>query len=211
MNVENRYRGQWDVPLDAQGYQEAVDAARTLSSAGMAAVYAGPLRRTVATAQVIADEAGVSDVRILQGLINLDYGVWHGMTAKEASVATPAAFAAYRLRPMQCVCPDGEALVDARDRMIEAMQLIGSRHQGETIVAVTHAVMIRLVIAHLEGIEGEGWRVPVNRGEVIEFQVQDGTISLVTPISPGLDSEGEQSDTNGAIRRNASASARASS
>jgi hypothetical protein len=27
MNVENRYRGRCDVPLDAQGYQDAVDAA----------------------------------------------------------------------------------------------------------------------------------------------------------------------------------------
>ena len=31
MNVENRYRGRCDVPLDAQGYQDAVDAARQLS------------------------------------------------------------------------------------------------------------------------------------------------------------------------------------
>jgi broad specificity phosphatase PhoE len=59
MNVENRYRGRRDVPLDAQGYQDAVDAARQLSGAGLSAVYTGPLRRTIATAQIIADEARV--------------------------------------------------------------------------------------------------------------------------------------------------------
>jgi len=32
LNVQNRYRGRRDVPLDAQGYQDAVDAARQLSS-----------------------------------------------------------------------------------------------------------------------------------------------------------------------------------
>ena len=47
MNVENRYRGRRDIPLDAQGYQDAVDAARRLSTAGLTAVYAGPLRRTI--------------------------------------------------------------------------------------------------------------------------------------------------------------------
>ena len=31
MNVENRYRGRRDIPLDAQGYQDAVDAAKLLS------------------------------------------------------------------------------------------------------------------------------------------------------------------------------------
>jgi len=54
MNVENRYRGRCDVPLDAQGYQDAVDAARRLSGVGLQAVYCGPLRRTIATAQIIA-------------------------------------------------------------------------------------------------------------------------------------------------------------
>ncbi|HEY6680303.1 MAG TPA: phosphoglycerate mutase family protein, partial [Actinomycetota bacterium] len=39
MNVENRYRGRRDVPLDAQGYQDAVDAARFLSGTGVQAVY----------------------------------------------------------------------------------------------------------------------------------------------------------------------------
>jgi len=52
MNVENRYRGRRDIPLDAQGYQDAVDAARRLSTADVAAVYTGPLRRTIATAQI---------------------------------------------------------------------------------------------------------------------------------------------------------------
>src|SRR6266542_3200952 len=68
MNVENRYRGRRDVPLDAQGYQDAVDAARRLSGAGLAAVYTGPLRRTIATAQIIADEARVPAIRILHAL-----------------------------------------------------------------------------------------------------------------------------------------------
>jgi broad specificity phosphatase PhoE len=205
MNIENRYRGRWDVPLDAQGYQEAVDAARALSNAGLNAVYTGPLRRTIATAQIIADEAGVPDIRILQGLINLDYGIWHGMTSKEASVTDPAAFEAYRTAPMTCVCPNGERLVDARDRMLEAVELIGSRHQGETVVGVTHAVMIRLVIAHLEGIDGGSWRVPVNRGGIVEFQVENGAMKLVTPIEPGSDQEEAPAAHQDQITRNASA------
>jgi broad specificity phosphatase PhoE len=205
MNVENRYRGRWDVPLDAQGYQEAVDAARALSDAGLTAVYTGPLRRTIATAQIIADEAGVPDIRILQGLINLDYGTWHGMTSKEASVIDPNAFHAYKSAPMQCVCPNGERLIDARDRMLEALELIGSRHQGETVVGVTHAVMIRLVISHLEGIDGEGWRVPVNRGGIIEFQVENGKTRLITPMALGSDQEEARAEHQDKIRHTASA------
>jgi broad specificity phosphatase PhoE len=179
MNRENRYRGRCDVPLDAQGYQDAVDAARLLSKVGLTAVYANPLRRVMATAQIIADEAGVPDLRILHGLNNVDYGAWEGMTAEEAAAYDPEAFALYRTSPSKAACPHGERLCDAQRRMIEALQLIGARHVGETVAAVTHAVMIRLVVAKLNGIEDESWRIPVGRGSVTEFHIQDGDIRLV--------------------------------
>jgi broad specificity phosphatase PhoE len=178
MNVENRYRGRRDIPLDAQGYQDAVDAARLLSGVGLAAVYTGPLRRTIATAQIIADEARVPDLRILHGLNNVDYGAWEGLTAEEASMFDPHAFEDYKYRPGKACCPHGERLKDAQTRMIQAMQLIGSRHAGETVVAVSHAVMIRLVVAALTGNQGEEWRIPVGRGSLSHFRLENGSITL---------------------------------
>src|SRR3954453_13912678 len=136
LNVQNRYRGRRDVPLDAQGYQDAVDAARTLSPLGLTAVYTGPLRRTIATAQIIADEARVPDLRILHGLNNVDYGAWEGMTAAEAAMYDPELFELYRTSPSQGACPMGERLSIAQQRMVDALELIGKRHAGETVVAV---------------------------------------------------------------------------
>jgi broad specificity phosphatase PhoE len=178
MNVENRYRGRRDVPLDAQGYQDAVDAARQLSKVGLAAVYTGPLRRTIATAQIIADEARVPDLRILHGLNNVDYGAWEGMTSAEAEEYDPEAFAKYRSSPDTAVCPIGERLRDAQERIIAALQLIGNRHAGETVAAVTHAVMIRLVVARLSSIAGPSWRIPVGRGSLTVFDVSADSIRL---------------------------------
>jgi broad specificity phosphatase PhoE len=178
MNVENRYRGRCDVPLDAQGYQDAVDAARLLSRVGLTAVYCGPLRRTIATAQIIADEARVPDLRILHGLNNVDYGDWEAMTGSEAAVYDPAAFELYRTSPSRAACPQGERLADAQARMLQALQLLGSRHAGEIVVAVTHAVMIRLAVSALTGVEGEQWRIPVGRGSLTTFDVTDDEIAL---------------------------------
>jgi broad specificity phosphatase PhoE len=187
MNVQNRYRGRRDIPLDAQGYQDAVDAARRLSDAGLTAVYTGPLRRTIATAQIIADEARVPDIRILHGLVNLDYGDWEGMTVEEAEVFDPSAFKLYRTDPAQAICPSGERLRDATDRMLQAMQLIGSRHQNEVVAAVSHAVMIRLAVARIRSVVGEAWRSPVGRGSLTGFTVGvDGTIALVHAPSGGI-------------------------
>ena len=181
LNVENRYRGRRDIPLDAQGYQDAVEAARRLSGAGLTSVYTGPLRRTIATAQIIADEHRVPDLRILHGLNNVDYGVWEGMTAEEAAMYDPEAFSLYQASPRLAVCPQGERLMDAQRRMLEAVHLIGSRHPGESVAAVTHAVMIRLVLMELTGGDGGSWRHSVRRGSVAEFHVEDGTIRLAVP------------------------------
>jgi broad specificity phosphatase PhoE len=186
MNVENRYRGRRDIPLDAQGYQDAVDAARQLSGIGLTAVYTGPLRRTIATAQIIADEARVPDLRILHGLNNVDYGVWEGMTAEEAAMFDPVAFDEYKRHPGRARCPHGERLKDAQARMREALLLIGSRHAGEAVAAVSHAVMIRLVVAELTGNDGEEWRIPVGRGSLSGFLLQDGAIKL-TELPSGDD------------------------
>ena len=186
LNVQNRYRGRRDVPLDAQGYQDAVDAARLLSAAGLTAVYTGPLRRTIATAQIIADEARVPDLRILHGLNNVDYGAWEGLTASEASMFSPEAFDLYTSAPERAVCPAGERLTDAQNRMVEAVELIGSRHAGETVVAVTHAVMIRLLVARITGIGGERWRLPVGRGSLTSMEVSDDGIAL-TALPTGTD------------------------
>ena len=185
LNVENRYRGRRDIPLDAQGYQDAVDAARQLSNVGLSAVYTGPLRRTIATAQIIADEARVPDLRILHGLTNVDYGAWEGMTAEEAAMYDPEAFSLYRTSPSRAACPLGERLSDARQRMIAALQLISSRHPGETVAAVTHAVMVRLTLVDLSGIDDESWRLPVGRGSLTEFHIHDGTTRLVAMPDAG--------------------------
>ena len=141
-----------------------VDAARRLSGVGLTAVYTSPLRRAIATAQIIADAAGVPDLRILHGLNNLDYGAWEGMTADEAAAYDPEAHARYRTSSNEALCPQGERLIDAQRRMIAAVQLIGSRHPGESVVAVTHAVMIRLILVALNGVLGESWRQPIGRG-----------------------------------------------
>jgi len=179
LNVQNRYRGRRDVPLDAQGYQDAVDAARLLSRIGLAAVYSGPLRRTLATAQIIADEARVPDIRVLHGLNNVDYGAWEGMTSEEASMYDPIQFDAYKRSPDTAICPAGERLRDAQTRIMEAVRLIGQRHPNQAVAAVTHAVMIRLVCAALRPADGEAWRIPVGRGSAARFDIVDGVVSLI--------------------------------
>ena len=104
---------------------------------------------------------------------------WEGMTAEEAAMFDPESFQQYKQAPEKAVCPNGERLTDAQARMIEAIKLVGERHGGERIAAVTHAVMIRLVAAKLPDLPGDRWRIPVGRGSLTRFEVQNGEIRLM--------------------------------
>ena len=87
-------------------------------------------------------------------------------------------FELYRSCPERAVCPAGERLTDAQERILTALRLISNRHPGETVVAVTHAVMIRLAVARLVGISGEDWRIPVGRGSVTLFHANGDDLQL---------------------------------
>jgi broad specificity phosphatase PhoE len=97
----------------------------------------------------------------------------------------PQAFCLYREAPGEASCPLGERLSDAQQRMVDALQLMGSRHPGETVAAVTHAVMIRLTLVALGGVDGENWRIPVGRGSVTAFDVGAHGIGLSAPPDGG--------------------------
>jgi broad specificity phosphatase PhoE len=90
----------------------------------------------------------------------------------------PEAFNRYRESPSTAICPNGERLSDAQRRMMEALVLIGERHKGETVAAVTHAVMIRLAVVDIEHIDGEEWRIPLGRGSLTRFELGNDGISV---------------------------------
>jgi broad specificity phosphatase PhoE len=69
--------------------------------------------------------------------------------------------------------------------MVDALQLMGARHRGETVAAVTHAVMIRLTLVALGGVDGENWRIPVGRGSVTVFDAGPDGLGLAAPPDGG--------------------------
>jgi broad specificity phosphatase PhoE len=178
LNLENRYRGRREVPLDNQGWSDARFAAERLAGAELAAVYSGPLRRTLDTAYVIAKRAGGIPVYPLPGLVNLDYGAWEGLTAQEATERDPRAFRLYCVAPEMAVCPGGEGLTEAADRVLIALEAIARQHPGQAVAAVTHAAVVRLAVAKITGRMGPGWRISLPTGCITVVEAAEGALSV---------------------------------
>lgn len=183
MNTQVRFRGRRDVPLDAVGRAEADEAARGLAGEGLSAVYSSPLGRAMEVGSAIARACGVGAARRLDALINLDYGDWEGLTREESAAAHPEAFERYLHAPERAVCPGGEAVACAADRVVAALRTVAARHpNAERIAAVSHGVMVRLAVLRVAGRSDFDWQFAMPTGSAVVFDVEGDRISLAQPL-----------------------------
>jgi len=183
MNAQVRFRGRLEIPLDDVGRREAWDAAHGLSRAGLSALYSSPLRRAIEVGTAIAEVNDVGPVRPLDDLINLDYGVWEGMTKEESAACDPEAFDRYLNRPELAVCPGGEAVSVAADRVVAALRHIGANQApGTSVAAVTHGVMVRLAVLRVAGPTEHDWQFAMPTASAVIFDVVQGRITLARPL-----------------------------
>ncbi len=181
MNVEVRFRGRRDVPLDEMGRAEADAAARNLAHVPLSAVYTSPLGRAREVAQTIAAYHNLPEARDLPGLVNVDYGRWEGLTKEECRERDPEAFRLYAEEPERAACPGGEALATAADRVLEALREIGRVRPGESVAAVTHGAMVRLAVLWVAGpCNGSDWQFKLPTGSATIFEVRAEQVSLVS-------------------------------
>ena len=179
LNRQNRYRGRRDVALDEGGWSDAWGAARELEQYDISAIYASPLRRARDTARVIADTVGIDHVQDHPGLVNLDYGEWEAFTADEAREQDPDAFDGYQNFSPGAACPGAETLDDAAQRILLTLRVMALMHPGETIAAVSHAAMVRLVITVGGNRPREQWRYALPNGSITELDLYPDRLEVL--------------------------------
>jgi broad specificity phosphatase PhoE len=138
-NAEDRMRGLSDPPLDDVGIAEVEKLAAVLADKRPAAVISSPLQRAVATAQSIADAAGVPatvDVR----LNDRDYGPHTG----ERRVDVIARYGSIDN------APGVESLDAVRRRSLAAFTAIVAEHNSGPLVLVSHDAFNRALLGQLD-------------------------------------------------------------
>ena len=183
MNTQVRFRGRLEVPLDEVGRQEAWDAAHGLGDANISAVYSSPLRRAIEVGEAITSVSDAGSVIPLPNLVNLDYGVWEGLTKEESAEHDPKAFDRYLNEPEVAVCPEGEAVSNAADRVVAALKEIGKAHpNGSSVAAVSNGVMVRLAVLRVAGATEHDWQFAMPTASAVVFDVTGDRISLAQPV-----------------------------
>lgn len=174
-NREERYRGRADIPLNQTGHDQARQIAAALAGTPIAAVYASPLQRCTQTAEPIARRHGLAP-QPLEGLLDVHYGRWQGLTPAEAAAAYPDLYRLWLRSPGRVRFPDGEGLEDVRARAMSALADLVERHAGRTVVLVSHKIVCKVILCAVLGLTNDHiWRIEQDNGAINVFQHDDGS------------------------------------
>ncbi len=170
-NAARRIQGRTDIPLNETGRAQAREAGELLARRSWDAVYASPLDRAAETARIIADRIGVSDVALVEALVERDYGTAEGMGFEEIEALYPEGIRA----------PGQETREEVAGRVVPALLAIAEQRPGERIVVVSHGGAIRSV---LQTVEPHMQHPRITNASVHSFRVEDGELRLIAFDDP---------------------------
>jgi probable phosphomutase (TIGR03848 family) len=137
------------VHLNENGRRQAADAAQRLSHLPIKAVYSSPVERCVETAEQIAQSLNLP-ITQLEAVGEVRYGTWEGKKIKK--LAKKKAWHTVQHYPSRHQFPQGETLREVQFRAVQALEQLSHQHNQETIVVVSHADLIKLILAHYLGV-----------------------------------------------------------
>jgi broad specificity phosphatase PhoE len=157
LTAEDRFAGATGVELSDEGRAQAARLGDRLRHEGISSVYASPLSRTVATAQIVADHCALQ-IETRDGLREIHHGRWEGLTRREVESRFPEEYAAWEEDPFTFAPEGGESGVAVLARALPVIREVVTRHQGERVLVVSHKAAIRLLISSLLGFDPRGYR-----------------------------------------------------
>jgi broad specificity phosphatase PhoE len=181
-NRVERFRGRADLSLDETGKRQAEAAALRLKGEQIAAIYSSPLRRALQTAEPIAKQLKLT-VQPLQGLIDIDFGSWQGLSAEEATGQDSQLFKMWLERPHLVRFPQGESLEIVRQRVLAVVDEVAARYKDQTVILVSHTVVCRVLMCAMLGLDNSHfWQVRQDVNAINIFELRDGA-PLVTLVN----------------------------
>jgi len=134
-------QGQQDSPLTAMGMNQARQLARRLKPVEFTALYSSDLGRAHQTARCIADETG-HEVVAETGLRERSFGIFEGLTNTEIKLRHPEDYELFAQRLPDYCMSGGESAAAFRERVVRTMERIVKSHPDETIVVVSHGLVL---------------------------------------------------------------------
>lgn len=149
-----RYFGRTDLALSELGWAQVRAAAAALAGRRFTLVFASPLQRAYQAARLIGGPS--LPVSEIAEFVEVDFGIFEGLTADEIRERHPAEFARWnrdRLAP-DFAYPQGESRAAFKERVergLEKMLAAWETAGGGDALIVAHRGVIRTIVGQLTG------------------------------------------------------------
>ena len=146
-NVEGRWQGSTDIPLDDVGKKQANMLAERLGKYPIQAIYSSPLSRAAKTAEAIAIKLGL-EVKYHDGIIEICLGDWEGLSFIDIRKKYPNELAKWECDKHAQVGMGVENNFDVQHRAKAALLEICETEKRDTLI-VSHGGWINRLMCWL--------------------------------------------------------------
>jgi len=150
-NLEGRYQGQSDVPLNQTGLAQAQSLAEQLKGPTFSAIYSSDLMRARQTAEPIAKMLGIT-IQVDLRLREIDQGEWEGVLVEDIKARYAELWSQRTVDPANVRPPGGETVGEVATRIYEALDDIARLFPTERVLIVSHGLSIATAICRDKGI-----------------------------------------------------------
>ena len=137
------------ISLSDEGRAQVAALVQRMAPVSLDAVYSSPIDRCVETARPIASSKGLR-IRVRDALGEVRYGDWEGKRLR--TLAKTKLWRQVMARPSEVRFPNGETIRETQFRAVSALEGLRAAHAKDAIAVVTHADVIRVMLAHYAGV-----------------------------------------------------------
>jgi broad specificity phosphatase PhoE len=141
------FRGRYEVDLNEGGRRQAGEIAGALAKERIDFLLSSPLGRATETAQIIADALGI-DYKIDEAFNNINLGTWQGVPKDRVMQDYPDLWRRWNAEPERMRVPEGETVVEVRERAFRRLTDILGEDGGDFAV-VTHRSVLKGLAASI--------------------------------------------------------------
>lgn len=177
-NREQVFRGRIDVALNEVGLTQARAVQESLKDTEIDGIYSSPLSRAFETATIVGENRNV-EVRGEEGLIDIDFGAWQGLSHQKVKEEYKDLYETWLAQPDLVTFPDGETLQEVRRRSMGALEMVIKNNPGKTLALVSHRVVLKVLLCTILGLElSRFWYLRQDTCAINRVEYKDGNYFL---------------------------------
>jgi broad specificity phosphatase PhoE len=166
------------VHLGRAGRAQAAELGQRLKREPIHAIHTSPRERTRETAEAIAAAAGLGQPEVVDALDEIDFGAWSGQSFDLLN--DDPDFRRWNAIRSLARTPGGESMLDVQRRALLHMERVSAEAGERTIVLVSHADVIKAVVAHVLGLSADAWwRFEISPASVTRLVMADWGAKLI--------------------------------